>query len=106
MCDGYIEVSKGIMAEARGDGAQEVAQAGPDAEADEQIALVRGIAVGGGRVSAKEQAVKDSDEPKGSLSTLSRGALNKGVRADRGAKDRVARGNGSYSCRLGKHAYE
>ena len=41
MCDGYIEVSKGIMAEARGDGAQEVAQAGPDAEADEQIALVK-----------------------------------------------------------------
>ena len=93
-CNGCVEVGKGIVAEARGDSAQEVPQAGPDAEADQQVAFIGGIAVGGGRVSAKEQAVKDSDEPKGTLSTLSHRALNKGLRAYRGAKDRVARGNG------------
>ena len=34
-CDGRVKVSKGVVAEARGHSAQEMAQARPDAEADQ-----------------------------------------------------------------------
>ena len=59
---GSIKITKGLVAEARGDGAKEVAQAWPDAEANQQVALIRGIAIRAARVRAEEQAVKDGDE--------------------------------------------
>lgn len=69
--NGQVEVGKGAVAEARGHCTQEVAQARPDAEADEQVALIRCIAVRGGRVRAKEETVKDGDKSQGTRGRLS-----------------------------------
>lgn len=57
--DGVIKGIKDIGGGARGQGAEEVAKARPDAEANERVTLVRSEPPGGG---GKEEAVKDGKE--------------------------------------------
>jgi len=78
-------VAEGVIAEAWGHRAEEVAEAWPDTEANEEVTLIRGIAVTRARVSAKEEAIEDSDEAKGLIRCLSYCSLNILVSANRGA---------------------
>ena len=64
-----------------------MAQAGPDAEADEEVALIRSIRA---EVFREKETVKDGDEGSGLLGRGSNDTLNVGVSADRAAQDRVA----------------
>ena len=56
------------MTEARCDGTKEMAEARPDAEADQQVTLIRGKAFRAARVSVQEQAIKDGDQAEGLMS--------------------------------------
>ena len=54
-----IECSKGGITQSRADGAKEVAQAWPNAEADEEVSLIRGIGAG---IIGEKEAVEDRNE--------------------------------------------
>ena len=62
---GSVKVTKGVMAEAWGYSAKKVAEAWPDTEANEEVSLIRGIAVTRTWVRVEEEAVEDGYEAEG-----------------------------------------
>ena len=66
-------------------------QARPDAKADEEISLIRGIGAG---IIGEEEAIKDRDEGGGLFRRSENNRFDVGVSANRAAKDRVAWGDG------------
>ena len=89
--DEVIKSSEGVIAQSRSDGAEKVTQARPDAKADEEISLIRGIGAG---IIGEEEAVKDRDESGGLFRRSENNRFDVGVSANRAAKDRVAWGDG------------
>ena len=59
---GLVKAAEGVIAEARVHSAKDVAEAWPDTEANEEVSLIRGIAVTRARVSAEKETIKDSYE--------------------------------------------
>ena len=60
-----VKAVEGVIAEARGHSAKEVAEAWPDTETNKEVSLVRGVAVTSARVGAEEETIKDRYEAKG-----------------------------------------
>ena len=95
-----IEARENIGSGARREGAEEVAEAGGDAEADEEIALIRGVSTCAARarsgIGAAKDVVKTPDKKAGAITVGSNKGHNKVVMiTKRYTEDRVARGDGS-----------
>ena len=89
--DEVIKSSEGVIAQSRSDGAEKVTQARPDAKADEEISLIRGIRAG---IIGEKEAVKDRDEGGGLFRRSENNRFDVGVSANGAAEDRVAWGDG------------
>ena len=65
-------------------------EAGVDAEAEEEVALVRGVEAIGGGGGGQEEAVEDGDEASGPVGGGLDSSADEGIMADGGAEDGVA----------------